>query len=479
VVILFLLAAAPAFFFIYDLWAVAVAVFLSLPFVFKKFKFPLVFTWILIFIFAVIFVSARCAASFDSFTFFLQSVLYAASFLAGNDIVSRRSRPMGTVPIAAIGTVPIDPDSENISLIPLAALALIPFLYAAKVSVNPNIVSSYAGLLFVLLMISGAGKKLKYILGALALFFIALNGSWTVIFVLGAAAAMAGKKKYLPLVLFLGASAAAVNPRSVMDRFFWWSEALKIFAENPAGIGFFASKYYLAATSAQNTIFAHSFFLQLLGEGGVFCIVPMVAAVCFFFKNKKGGKYDFALYAVLLLGVLDLSYYITAHGMLGAFIIGLTQKQKEDPKKNRVGAGLDPARIAKVYTVVFRALFVFAAALAVIMFLTSRSLSEGAVFLFKGEARQSLKVLEQSFEYPVYPAMLAAKAAAYSIIAEREGLSELRKRSFQHQEKALPAKNLKIPAYRDFDAARESGDLGLLRNSCMKILFLNGIKPRH
>jgi len=481
VVILLLLAVAPAIFFIYDLWAVAAAVFLSLPFVFKKLKFPPVFAWILFFIFAGFFVSGRSAASFDSFTFFLQSVLYAASFLVGNEIVSRRSRPMGTVPIAAIGTVPIDPIDpieagtpfaahyfENISLIPLAALALIPFLYAAKVSVNPNIVSSYAGLLFVLLMISGAGKKLKYILGALALFFIAFNGSWTVIFVLGAAAAMAGKKKYLPLVLFLGVAAAAVNPRSVMDRFFWWSETLKIFAENPAGIGFFASKYYLAATSAQNTIFAHSFFLQLLGEGGIFCIAPMSVAGYFFFKNKKGGKYDFAFYAVLLLGVLDLSYYITAHGMLGAFIIGLTQKHEEVPRK-----------ISKVYTVFFRSLFVFAAALSVIMFLNSRALSRGAGFLFAGDARRAEAVFEKAFEYPRYPALMSAKVAAYSIISEREGLSELRKRSFQLQEKALPAKNLKIPAYRDFDAAREAGDLRLLRNSCMKILFLNGIKPRH
>ncbi len=479
VILLLLTAAAPALFFIYDLWAVAAAVFISLPFAFKKHRFSPAFAWILIFIFAGILVSARSAASFDSFTFVLQSVLYAAFFLAGNELV----RSIGTVPIAA--RTPSDAHNivcrEKESLIPLAAFALMPFLFAGKVNINPNIVSSYAGLLFVLLMVAPAGKILKYILGAAALFFILINGSWTVLFVLAAAGALAGKKKYLPLVLLLGALAAALNPQSGMDRFLWWRESLKIFAENPLGIGFFASKYYLAATPAQNTIFAHSFFLQLLGEGGLFCFIPLGFAVYAFFKNKRGGKcvvaesapwracgkYDFALYAVLLLGALDLSYHITAHGMLGAFIIGITQKPVEVSQK-----------IAKMYSALFKALFVFAAALAFVMFSNSRTLSRGAGVLFAGDARQASAVFEGAFEYPVYPALLSAKAAAYSIIAEREGLPGFRKRSFELQEKALPAKNLKIPAYKDFDTAVKAGDLAILRNSCMKILFLNGIKPR-
>ena len=459
VALLLLTAAAPALFFIYDLWAVAAAVFISLPFAFKKHRFSPVFTWILISIFAAIFVSARAVPSFDSFTFFLQSVLYAAFFLAGYDVVSR-ARVMGTVPITAIGTVPIE-------LIPLAAFAVMPFLVAGKGSVNPNIVSSYAGLLFVLLVISPVEKILKYVLGAAALFFILINGSWTVLFVLAAAGTLAAKKKYLPLVILIGIAAAALNLRSGMDRFFWWSEALKIFAGKPLGIGFFASKYYLAATSAQNTIFVHSFLLQFLAEGGLFCLIPLAFAVCFLLKNKRGGKYDFALYAVLILGVLDLSYHITSHGMLAAFLVGLTQRPADVSAKS-----------VKIYSALFKVLFVFAAVLSFVMFSNSRVLSRGARFLFAGDARRAEVVFDEVFEYPRYPALMSAKAAAYSIIAEKEGLSGFRKRSFELQEKALPAKNLKIPAYKDFDAARKSGNLGLLRNSCMKILFLNGIKPR-
>ncbi|MBU3956587.1 hypothetical protein KJ633_09020 [bacterium] len=454
VILLLLTAAAPAFFFIYDLWAITAAIFISLPFAFRKHRFPPAFMWILVFILSGIFVSARSFASFDSFTFILQSVLYAAFFLAGQELASRRKRPIVTVPIEA--------------LIPLAALAIIPFLFSGKANVNPNIVSSYAGLLFALLIVSPAEKILKYILGAAALAVILVNGSWTVLFVLGAAGILAGKKKYLPLIPLLAVFALALNPRSGMERFLWWGESFKIFAANPLGIGFFASKYYLAAPLgvAPNTLFVHSFFLQLLCEGGILCLIPLGFAVNIFFKNKRGGRYDFALYAVLLLGVMDLSYHITAHGMLGALIIGITLRPEDATHK-----------CGKIYSVVFKTLFISAAFLSVIMFSNSRALARGAAFLFAGDARQAEKVFDKAFNYPAYPALLSAKAAAYSIIAEKEGLSDFRKRSFEFQEKALPAKNLKIPAYRDFVTARLTGNLGLLRNSCMEILFLNGIRP--
>ncbi|MEA2081800.1 MAG: hypothetical protein U9O97_03570 [Elusimicrobiota bacterium] len=439
-VILLFPAVAPALFFIYDLWAVMLAMVVSLPFVFKKHVFSPVFAWILFFIFSGIFVSARSAASFDSFTFVLQSVLYAVFFIAGTQ------------------------SSGKLCLIPLAALAIMPFFSASNI--NPNIVSSYTGLLFVLLMISPAPKKLKYIIGAGSLFFIFRNGSWTVIFAIGAAAALTVKKKYLLFAILAGIAAAAFNPGSVMDRFFWWSESVRIFAANPQGIGFFASKYHLAATSAQNTIFAHSFFLQLLAEGGILCLIPVIFVVSCLFKNKKEGAYDFALYAVLMLGVLDLSYHITAHGMIGAFIAGLTQRTPDVRGK-----------AVRIYSAVFKALFVFALALGFVMFYNSRVLTAGARILFSGDAAAASEKFAEACDYPAYPALLSAKAAAYSVVAEKEGISDFRKKSFALQEKALPAKVLKIPAYRDFDAARKTGDLGLLRNSCMKILFLNGVRP--
>jgi len=442
VILLLLTAAAPALVFIYDLWAVALSLFIALPFVLKKHRVHASFAWLLIFIFAGIFVSARSPASFDSFIFVLQSLLYAAFFVAGTEA------------------------PQKVTAVPLAALALMPFMSAS--GVNPNIISSYTGLLFVLLMLVPFARKLKYILGALALFFIILNASWTVLLVLASAGILAaGKRKYLPLIPLFALMALGLNFPSASDRFFWWGEALEIFAENPMGIGFFASKYYLPATAAQNTLFVHSFLLQIIAEGGILCLIPAALALWAVLKNRMGGKYDFAVYAVLLLGALDLSYHIPAHGMLAAFIIGLTQKRTGISQKQE-----------KVCSAVFKILFVIAAALSLIMFHTSRVLAGGAAPLFAGSPHAAVAAFEEAFEYPAYPALLSAKAAAYSIIAERENLPEIRKRSFALQEKALPAKNARIPAYRDFENAVKGDDLSVLRNSCMKILFINALRPR-
>ncbi|MDO9513874.1 MAG: O-antigen ligase family protein [Elusimicrobiota bacterium] len=443
VILLLLTAAAPALFFIYDLWAVAASLFIVLPFALKKHRVHDGTAWLLIFILAGIFVSARSPASFDSFIFVLQSLLYAAFFIVGTEA------------------------PQKVTAVPLAALALVPFMSASGVN-NPNIISSYAGLLFVLLMLVPFARKLKYILGALALFFIILNASWVVLLVLASAGILAGKRKYLPLIPLFALMALALNFPSASDRFFWWREALEIFAENPMGIGFFASKYYLPATAAQNTLFVHSFLLQIIAEGGILCLIPAALALRAVLKNRMGGKYDFAVYAVLLLGALDLSYHIPAHGMLAAFIIGLTQKRTGIPLKQE-----------KVCSAVFKILFVIAAALSLMMFHTSRVLAGGAVPLFSGDAPRAAAAFEEAFEYPAYPALLSAKAAAYSIIAERDNLPDLRKRSFELQEKALPAKNARIPAYRDFENAVKLDDLSVLRNSCMKILFINAIRPRH
>jgi len=442
VILLLLIAAAPALFFIYDLWAVSASLFIVLPFALKKHRVHDGTAWLLIFILAGIFVSARSPASFDSFLFVLQSLLYAAFFIAGTEA------------------------TQKVTAVPLAALALMPFMSAS--GVNPNIISSYTGLLFVLLMLVPFTRKLKYILGALALFFIILNASWVVLLVLASAGILAGKRKYLTLIPLFALMALALNFPSASDRFFWWREALKIFAENPTGIGFFASKYYLPATAAQNTLFVHSFLLQIIAEGGILCLIPAALALRAVLKNRMGGKYDFAVYAVLLLGALDLSYHITAHGMLAAFIIGLTQKRTGIPLKQE-----------KVCSAVFKILFVIAAALSLMMFHTSRVLAGGAAPLFEGSPHAAAAAFEEAFEYPAYPALLSAKAAAYSIIAERENLPDLRKRSFELQEKALPAKHSGIPAYRDFENAVKGDDLSVLRNSCWKILFINAIRPRH
>jgi len=444
VILLVLTALAPALFFIYDLWAATVSLFIALPFVLKKHRVSPAFPFLLIFIAAAVLVSARSPASFESFIFVLQSLLYAAFFLAG-----------------------VEADGKK-ALVPLAALAMMPFMFAS--GVNPNVVSSYAGLLFVLITLAPLAQKIKYILGGLALFFILFNSSLTVLFVLMSAGILAGRRKYppaarygLPLIALFALMAAAVNFQSLTDRFSWWSEALKIFAANPMGIGFFASKYYLPSAAAQNTLFAHSFLLQFLAEGGILCIIPAAFALRAVLKNRMPGKYNFAIYAVLLLGALDLSYYFTAHGMLAAFIIGLGQKK---------GDGSSP-----FFPFSFKIIFILGAVLSLLMFHTSRILAGGAVHLFAGDARRAAAEFEEAFEYPAYPALLAAKAAAYSIIAEREGLADFRKMSFELQSKAIPDR--RSSAYRDLENARKAQDMGLLRNSCWKILLLNGIRPRH
>ena len=76
----------------------------------------------------------------------------------------------------------------------------------------------------------------------------------------------------------------------------------------------------------------------------------------------------------------------------------------------------------------------------------------------------------------MYPAVFSARAAAFSMIYDKDGSVSLDD-CFALQEKAIAVKDAGNPAFVDFLAAKQKKDTGKLRDSCMKVLFLEGVKP--
>ncbi|MFH1957968.1 MAG: hypothetical protein ABIJ15_05785 [bacterium] len=441
-----LLPAACFFSFLFNLWAVTLSLVLSVPFILGKRALPKTAPYLFILILISAVVSGITKFQFNSMSFVLQEMLYLIFFILGFNLRIKSRR----------------------LLIPLSAFLFIPFVYAAG-SINPNIVSSFTALLVALLWLSGAQKGLKYIFSFLGVFLIISHGSYIALFALFAAWVIAAKRRLWPLIIIFISAATFLNENSVIERIIWFKKGFDVFLIAPFGTGFFGMKYFLAGTGTQNTVFLHSFFLQFLIECGIFGFAVLAVFFLKLLKSAEGVNYRFAVLTGIILGLLDYSFYYPACGMLFALIAGLAARSRE---KNGDVSGFFVAK-TDFKIVLFRALFFMSLALAAVMFLSSRNFAKGNFELFSNRPREAVKQYDKVFRFPRYPAVFSARAAALSIIYDEDGSVSLDE-CFALQEKALAVKG---PAYADFLAAKQKKDTGKLRDSCMKVLFLEGAKP--
>jgi len=439
------------FSFLFDLWSVALSLFLSVPFILGKRRLPKSAPYLFILILLSAGVSVVTKFQFNSMSFVLQEMLYLLFFILGFNLEVKNPRLL---------------------LIPLSSFLFIPFVYSAG-RINPNIVSSYTALLIALLWISGSQKGLKYIFSFLGGFFIIWHGSYIALFALFAAWIIAAKRRLWPLMIVFILAAAVFNEQSVIERMLWLKRGIEVFLLHPLGTGFFGMKYFLTGTGTQNTVFLHSFFLQFLIEGGIFSFAVLTFFLLKLLKSVKGANYRFAVLTGIILGLFDFSFYYPACGMLFALIAGLAVKNGE---KNGDGSGFFMAK-ADFKMVLFRILFFGALVLAVVMFLSSRNFAKGNFELFSSRPREAVRQYDRVYRFPIYPAVFSARAAALSLIYDEGGSASLDE-CFSLQEKAIAVKNIRNPAFKDFLEAKQKKDTGKLRDSCMKVLFLEGAKGR-
>lgn len=103
--------------------------------------------------------------------------------------------------------------------------------------------------------------------------------------------------------------------RPQSSRFDWWIAGLKMWKDHPwfgVGIGNFPSAYLSYKTgSGQNTLYAHSFFIQVLAEAGTVGFVAIFGfiAACFYQARKN----LFGPYRSLTVGVLMLLLFSSIH----------------------------------------------------------------------------------------------------------------------------------------------------------------------
>jgi len=438
---LLLIPASVFFSFLFDLWAVVFSLVLSIPFIIRKRAVPGLSAYLFILIPAGVATSVFTKFQFNSMTFVLQEVLYLVFFVLGFNIGDKRRRLL---------------------LIPLSAFLFLPLICPAS-RINPNIISSFVALLVSLLWISSAQKSLKYIFSVLGVFLIIRNGSYIALFALFSAWIIAKKRRFWPLIIIFILAGAFLNETSVIERLAWFGKGLRVFLAHPLGVGFFGMKYFLAGTGVQNTVFLHSFFLQFLVEGGFFAFVILAGFILKLLKLAKEGNFKFAVLTGIILGLLGNSFYYPACGMLFALIAGLSIKDEAVGEKRN-------------FAVAFRILFFMALILSGIMFISSRNFAKGNFYLFSGRPREAVKQYKKVFRFPSYPAVFSARAAALSLIYDKDGSVPLEK-CFALQEKALAVKDAGNPAFIDFRAAKQGRDTKKLRDSCMKVLFLEGAKP--
>lgn len=461
---LLLIPASVFFSFLFDLWAVLFSLVLSIPFIIRKRTVPGLSAYLFILILAGVATSIFTKFQFNSMTFVLQEVLYLVFFVLGFNIGLKK---------------------YHLLLIPLSAFLFVPLICPAS-RINPNIISSFVALLVSLLWISGVQRSLKYIFSVLGVFLIIRNGSYIALFALFSAWIIAKKRRFWPLIIIFILAGAFINETSVIERLVWFEKGLRVFLAHPLGVGFFGMKYFLAGTGVQNTVFLHSFVLQFLIEGGFFGFVILVVFILKLLKLTKEGDFKFAVLTGVILGLLDHSFYYPACGMLFALIAGLSIRpvrgsplEADVRRQHRLtsnGVKDTEALEKKNLAVALRILFFMALILAGVMFLSSRNFAKGNFHLFSGRPQEALEQYNKVLRFPSYPAIFSARAAALSLIYDKDGSVPLEK-CFALQEKALAVKDAGNPAFVDFLAAKQERDTKKLRDSCMKILFLEGVKP--
>ena len=446
VIPLFLIPAAVFFTFFYNLWAIVVSLVVCSYFALREKNIPDEAFYFIPVIFAGIFVSVLSKAQFDSFTFILQMMLYAVFFIIGLKISFSKNKSM--------------------LLVPLSGFLFLPFLSCSFFNYNPNIVSSYIALLILLLWMSGVQKSFKYALSFLGLYFIVVNGSYIALFSVFSGWIFTEKKKFLPFLILFSAAAVIFNLHSASERILWFYEAAKILFFKPFGAGFFSAKYYLAGKSFPATLFLHSFFAQYVAEGGLLCIIAAVIFLAHFWERIRRGPYAYAALSVLVLGALDLSYYYPAQGMTASLILGISAGASVDGKRVMTGIKLK----------LWRLLFACCLILSLVMFYNSRNFAVGNYFLFRGNPEKALQSYDKTFRFPKEPALSSARAAALSFIYDKNRKSEILEKSFALQNEAIIVKRADSPAFSDYLASRRTGDTGKLRNSCRRVLYINGIE---
>ncbi|MCD6412981.1 MAG: hypothetical protein J7L54_02395 [Elusimicrobia bacterium] len=442
-IILFLLPLGLFFSLYFDLWAIAAFIVLSFFFVAKKIKIPAVIYWFFVFYIFSLLLNFFIPAQFENSIFALQIVLCAVFFVAGYNIAD------ATPPVRTV-----------FNLIAPVFFIVFPFV---KTNLNPNVVSSFLALFVLFVWMSDLKQAFKIVFVCLGVFFIARNGSVVALFSLFCGFAAWRRKKVYWLLVFAAAVAVLfAEENSIVERIVWLGRAFGILKRHPLGIGFFSAKYFLPATGVQNTIFVHSFLAQFLLEGGVVAAVLLISAAVDFLKNLRRDA-RWAIAAGFVLAALDYSFYYVGCGMIFSFIAGNSLKREANFRE-----------YGFLRKLVFYLMFFSALVLSAVMFSSSRNFARGNFWLFKNPSK-ALYFYEKISSFPRIPAGFAARAAAKSIIGQRNDDKKMIAESFVLAEKALVFRDVRNPAYRDFLAAKKKGNLGKLRAACGKILFLNGI----
>lgn len=170
-----------------------------------------------------------------------------------------------------------------------------PFLYpVAGTLVNANIATQF--LIFWIAPLWAAARREQERTGrwmnlmtatfaAAVLNVLLFNSLWGFFCLLLIAAAILPQKRPIAALTALAAAAIAIKFGKDASRAYWWASGLKMFAARPisgVGIGNYASAFLTyKAGGGQNTLFAHSFPIQMLAETGILGFGALAYALWF------------------------------------------------------------------------------------------------------------------------------------------------------------------------------------------------------
>lgn len=201
----------------------------------------------------------------------------------------------------------------------LSAILVISFFITIELLINEKFKRVYLTGLVSILIALFLSKTVSVMLGFLA----------GVCFLLAKTRFISEKKIYhiTVLVFLLGAMVVSLPKLSepdVINRYFWWIAAFRMFLENPlVGVGVGNFERYITQYNFTDfhSMYAHNFYLQTLAETGLVGLLLFLILVFFILRDLNN---DFIFASVLYLLISNITDYPLHFPVIAIFLFTLS-----------------------------------------------------------------------------------------------------------------------------------------------------------